>query len=75
MLRSVLVDHAAELLGVSRRTVYYRIRDGKLTTIRTKSGSQRVLMESIVALLTARGATGRVVAASNTVLSWKFPVP
>jgi excisionase family DNA binding protein len=74
MLHSVLVDHAAELLGVSRRTVYYRIRDGKLTTIRTRCGSQRVLMESIVGLLTARGATGRVVAASSTALSWKFPV-
>ena len=48
--RSVLVDHAAQLLGVSRRTVYNRIREGRLTTIRT-GGSQRVLLDSLEALL------------------------
>jgi len=47
----MLVDQAAALLGVSRRTVYYRIRDGRLRTIRTRCGSQRVLLESIEALL------------------------
>jgi excisionase family DNA binding protein len=51
MLRSLLVDQAAALLGVSRRTVYYRIREGRLRTIRTRCGSQRVLLESIEALL------------------------
>jgi excisionase family DNA binding protein len=51
MLRSVLVIHAAELLGVSRRTVYYWIRAGTLKTIRTRCGSRRVLMESIEASL------------------------
>ncbi len=51
MLRSVLLDQAAELLGVSRRTVYYRIRDGKLRTLRTRGGSQRVLMDSLEGLL------------------------
>lgn len=45
--RSVLIDQAAELLGVSRRTVYYRIREGRLMTIRTPGGSQRVLIESM----------------------------
>lgn len=49
--RSVFVEEAATLLGVSRRTVYYRIREGKLKTIRTRGGSQRVLVESIAALL------------------------
>ncbi|MES1255534.1 MAG: helix-turn-helix domain-containing protein [Acidobacteriota bacterium] len=49
--RSVFVEDAAALLGVSRRTIYYRIRDGKLATIRTRGGSQRVLVESIGALL------------------------
>ena len=49
--RSVLVDQAAELLRVSRRTVYYRIRDGRLQTIRTRCGSQRVLVSSIELLL------------------------
>ena len=47
MIRSLLLDQAAELLGVSRRTVYYRIREGKLLTIRTIGGSQRVLVSSV----------------------------
>ena len=51
MPRSVLLEQAAELLGVSRRTVYYRIREGRLRTVRTINGSQRVLLESIAELL------------------------
>lgn len=47
--RSVSLDHAAELLGVSRRTIYNRIRDGRLQTIRTLGGSQRVLLDSMTA--------------------------
>jgi excisionase family DNA binding protein len=46
--RSVTIDQAAQLLGMSRRTVYYRIREGRLRTIRTLGGSQRVLLESLV---------------------------
>ena len=49
--RSFLIDDAARLLGVSRRTVYYRIREGRLVTIRARCGSQRVLLSSIEALL------------------------
>ncbi len=45
--RSLTIDQAAELLHVSRRTVYNRIRDGKLETIRTIGGSQRVLLRSV----------------------------
>jgi excisionase family DNA binding protein len=45
--RSVSIDHAAELLGVSRRTIYNRIREGRLQTIRTLGGSQRVLLDSV----------------------------
>jgi excisionase family DNA binding protein len=45
--RSVSLDHAAELLGVSRRTIYNRIREGRLVTVRTIGGSQRVLLESV----------------------------
>ena len=45
--RSVSIEQAAQLLGVSRRTVYNRIRDGKLQTIRTLGGSQRVLLTSL----------------------------
>ena len=46
--RSVSLDHAAEVLGVSRRTIYNRIREGRLQTIRTLGGSQRVLLESLI---------------------------
>ena len=45
--RSVSLDHAAEMLGVSRRTIYNRIREGRLQTIRTIGGSQRVLLDSV----------------------------
>ena len=45
--RSVSLDHAAEMLGVSRRTIYNRIREGRLVTIRTLGGSQRVLIDSV----------------------------
>ena len=48
--RSVSLDRAAELLNVSRRTIYNRIRDGRLETIRTICGSQRVLVESLHSL-------------------------
>ena len=45
--RSVTIDQAAGLLKVSRRTIYNRIREGKLQTIRTIGGSQRVLVASL----------------------------
>jgi excisionase family DNA binding protein len=45
--RTVSLDHAAQLLGVSRRTIYNRIREGRLQTIRTLGGSQRVLLDSV----------------------------
>jgi excisionase family DNA binding protein len=51
MDRTLFIDDAARLLGVSRRTVYYRITQGRLRTIRTRCGSRRVLLSSIEALL------------------------
>ena len=45
--RSITIDQAAEILCVSRRTIYNRIREGKLLTIRTIGGSQRVLVSSV----------------------------
>ena len=51
--RSVSIEQAAQLLGVSRRTVYYRIREGRLRTIRTLGGSQRVLADSVQELRSA----------------------
>jgi len=48
--RSVSIDQAASLLNLSRRTIYNRIREGRLQTIRTMGGSQRVLVESLITL-------------------------
>jgi excisionase family DNA binding protein len=62
--RSLLIDDAAQLIGVSRRTIYYRIREGRLQTIRTRCGSQRVLVSSIETLL--REMRGRAVKAPET---------
>ena len=45
--RSVSIDQAATMLKLSRRTIYNRIRKGRLRTIRTLGGSQRVLLESV----------------------------
>jgi excisionase family DNA binding protein len=70
MLRSVMIDQAAELLGVSRRTVYYRIREGRLQTIRTPCNSQRVLVDSLQALMRAESPfAGRDVDDSDRGLS------
>ena len=45
--RSVSIDQAARLLNVSRGTIYNRIREGRLRTVRTIGGSQRVLVASL----------------------------
>ena len=44
---SVTIDQAAELLHRSRRTIYNRIREGHLDTIRI-GNSQRVTAESLM---------------------------
>jgi len=49
--RSVSLEDASAVLQRSRRTVYYWIRDGRLQTVRTRGGSQRVLLESLQGLL------------------------
>jgi excisionase family DNA binding protein len=46
---------AGTLLGISRRTVYYWIKEGRLQTMRTAMGSQRVLTDSVKSLWIARG--------------------
>jgi len=53
--RTLFITDAAQMLGVSKRTVYYRIRQGRLQTVRTPCGSQRVLLSSVEELLRADG--------------------
>jgi excisionase family DNA binding protein len=45
--RSVSIDQAAQLLNVSRRTIYNRIKQGRLKTVRTAGRSRRVLVDSL----------------------------
>ena len=45
--RSLSLAQAREALGVSRRTLYYWIKRGRLRTLRTSMGSQRVLADSV----------------------------
>ena len=66
MGRSISIDSAAEMLGCSRRTVYNRIREGRLRTIRTLGGSQRVTVESVHEQLTAAAAAAALAAESAT---------
>lgn len=45
--RTLLIADAARLMGVSRRTVYYRLRDGQLESIKTRGGSRRIVVHSL----------------------------
>lgn len=63
MAPSVTIDEAALLLGVCRRTVYYRIKAGRLATRKGAGGGQRVLVDSLQRL--ARESHRRPVAAYN----------
>ena len=68
--RSVSIDQAAQLLHVSRRTIYNRIRDGRLLTIRTIGGSQRVLVDSLHELGSSSAVLTPTVAHAFTVRSF-----
>jgi excisionase family DNA binding protein len=52
--RSISMDRACQILGVSRRTVYYWIKEGRLQTMRTQLGSQRVLTDSLKSVCNTR---------------------
>ena len=55
MPRSLSMAQASSILGISRRTIYYWIKEGRLQTVRTPMGSQRVLTHSMKSIWTARG--------------------
>ena len=54
--RSLSVAQACTALHVSRRTVYYLIKSGRVATVRTPLGSRRVLVESLKAMRLQRVA-------------------
>jgi excisionase family DNA binding protein len=45
--RSLSIEQATQALRVSRRTLYYWIKRGRVQTVRTSMGSQRVLVASV----------------------------
>ena len=47
LTRSISLVRAGDILKVSRRTLYYWIKQGRIQTIRTPLGSQRVLIDSV----------------------------
>ena len=61
---SVSMARACQMLHVSRRTLYYWIKSGRIRTKRTMLGSQRVLTESLVPCL----GTGAFEAAEESFL-------
>lgn len=60
MPKSLLITAAVAWSGLSRRTIYYYIKSGRLTTIRTPCGSHRVLSESLRDLMKHYVRYGRV---------------
>ena len=52
--RSLSMVKTCKVLGISRRTAYYWIQNGRLQTTRTPLGSQRVLMDSLKAAWTEK---------------------
>ncbi|MGE3511901.1 MAG: helix-turn-helix domain-containing protein, partial [Vicinamibacterales bacterium] len=49
--RTLLIADAARLMRVSRRTVYYRLREGQLESVKTRCGSRRIVVHSLEQLL------------------------
>lgn len=45
--RTVSVNQACELVGVSRRTIYNWLESGKLEWVRTAGGSIRIIYSSL----------------------------
>ncbi len=48
------IARACGVLGISRRTAYYMIKDGRMKTLRTPLGSQRVLTDCVKSLWLSR---------------------
>ncbi|MDP3181566.1 MAG: helix-turn-helix domain-containing protein [Desulfobaccales bacterium] len=49
-------DEVAQLLALSRRTIYRMIRDGRLKGVRWGSGPWRIPRETLLAMLEDEGA-------------------
>jgi len=51
-------DEVAQILALSRRTIYRMILDGRIQGVRWGSGPWRIPRESLAALLTGEGRAG-----------------
>ena len=45
--RSLSIDQTARVLRLSRRSIYNRIREGRLQSMRDVGGTQRILVSSV----------------------------
>jgi excisionase family DNA binding protein len=45
--KTVSISHAGELVGVSRRTIYNWIADGKVQYVRTAGGAIRIFADTL----------------------------
>jgi excisionase family DNA binding protein len=75
MAETLLIDAAAARLGISRRTVYYWIREGRLRTVSTRTVSQRVTIESVEEALRTSPVRRRAAGVSGRGPSAKSPAP
>lgn len=45
--KTTSVNHACELVGVSRRTIYNWLESGKVEYVRTAGGSVRIFLDTL----------------------------
>src|SRR5215471_7355627 len=67
MIPSLSVHQTAKRLGISRRTVYYWIQQGRLRAVPTRTVTRRVTVESIDQATRMRRIRARAAGASSTV--------
>jgi len=67
--RTVSVERAGQILGVSRRTVYYRIRQGLIETKPLGSRGQRVYEDTLTSSVGSHGEAVKMGRAGSSINS------
>lgn len=70
----VTILKSCDLAGVSRRTIYNWLRDGKLEYVRTAGGSIRIYVDSLFRSRTGDGEPSRLAATTQSA-GGSCPVP